>query len=109
MGDDFPCGQGSALHRLRAELGCMNVFGSAFRRSELGRLTRYFGQPRCVVERVQCARNPPLLVIGFWRATHIRHEFQRLLQRLRGLRHRCGAFLKLYTSAVRCSRQSRVY
>jgi hypothetical protein len=39
--------------------------------------------------------DPSLLVLVFRRTTHARHEFQRLFQGLRGLRHGCGALLDL--------------
>ena len=44
--------------------------------------------------------DPSLLVLVFRRTTHARHEFQRLFQGLRGLRHGCGALLDLDGAAV---------
>ena len=97
------------MHRLRAELGGAHVFRPAFRCREFRLIARQFGQPGRVLERVQCARHASLLVLVFRRPAHVRHERQRLVQRLCGLRHGCGAFLETGGAAVGCDGQRSVY
>ena len=84
---DFTSDRGCASHRLRAQLRGAEIVWSAVRRAEFGLLTRCLGEPRRVLERVQRARESPLLVLRFGRAVHIRHECLRPAQRIGRLRH----------------------
>jgi hypothetical protein len=58
-----------------------------------------------VIERVQCARQSPLLVLRIGRTLHIGHEYLCLAQRIGGLRHRSGALKRTALGARRRARR----
>jgi len=84
---DFTSDRGCTSHRLRAQLRGADIVWPAVQRAVFGLITRCLGEPRRVLERVQRARESPLLVLRFGRAVHIRHECLRPAQRIGRLRH----------------------
>lgn len=76
--------QDCVSHRLRAQLGGAHVFRTAGQRSKIVLLARNLCQAGRVVEGMQCACEPLLLVVRFGWAARLGYEFSRLTQRIAG-------------------------
>jgi hypothetical protein len=77
--------QDRGSHRFRAQPRSAHIVRPAGHRHKFGFLARDLGQARCVVERMQCARESPLRFLRFEWPARLRHEFLRLTQGIAGL------------------------
>ena len=72
-------------HRLRAQPRSAFIFRPLAQRPNGACLACDLGQTRRVVERMQCARESLLLLLGLGRSARFRYEFPRLAQCIAGL------------------------
>src|SRR5262245_5809689 len=82
---DFTGNHRRVSHRLCAQLSGTHIVSAPVRRAQFAFLARDLGETRRVLERMQCARKPLLLLFRFWWAARLRHEFSRAAQGIAGL------------------------
>src|SRR5262245_25675948 len=85
---DLTSDRGRVSHRLRAQLRRTHIVRAAGCRAQFAFLARDLGQTRGVLERMQCACEPILLLFRFGWAARLRHEFPRPSQGIAGLCYR---------------------
>jgi hypothetical protein len=95
--------QDRVSHRLRTQPRSTHIFRPTGREPQFTFLARDLGQTRSVFERMQCAREPLLLLFRFGWAARLRHEFPRLAQRVAGLCYGDSLFPGAYRFSVICS------